>query len=353
MSRIRPIRWSSAFGPAAVRKVLAAARRRIRRALAGDAPVVLMYHRVAEPRHDPWGLCVAPDRFAGQLAELKARRTVLPLGELVAQLDAGRAAPRAAAVTFDDGYADNALVAKPLLEEAGVPATMFLTSSLIGSELGFWWDELAAMVLDGDGAADLELEAGGARLTARWPADESTGGPPQAWRAWEPPRTSRQAAYRQLWEALQAMDAGARADAMGELRARLPASSDPDALALPMSRAMAAALPSPLITMGSHGRSHVPLTALPPDRRDAELAGARSDLAPLAGGVPPDGFAYPHGSWNAATRASVELAGYGWAVTTRHALIDSKRFDRYALPRLAVGDWERGGLTAAISALEI
>jgi peptidoglycan/xylan/chitin deacetylase (PgdA/CDA1 family) len=312
-----------------------------------------MYHRVAEPRHDPWGLCVAPGRFARQLAELKARRTVLPLGELVAQLEAGRVSPRAAAATFDDGYADNALVAKPLLEEAGVPATMFLTSGLLGSERGFWWDELAGMVLDGGGAAELELEFGGTRLAARWPADESEGGPPHGWRAWEPARTARQAAYRQLWDALQTLDAGARADAMAELREQLPERHDPDPLDLPMSHAMAAALPSSLIEVGSHGRSHVPLTALAPDRRDAEIAGGRADLAQLAGGIPPGGFAYPHGSWDDGTRASVERAGYRWAVTTRPALVDPRRFDRYALPRLTVGDWQPGELTSAIAALGV
>lgn len=321
------------------------------RALAGDTPVILMYHRIATPRYDPWGLCVAPDRFARQLAELKARRTVLPLGELVAQLEAGRAPPRPAAVTFDDGYADNALVAKPLLEEAGVPATMFLSSGLIGSGHGFWWDELAAMVLDGEGAADLDIEVGGTRLTASWPAGESAGAAPQRWRAWEPPGNARQAAYRGLWEALQAMDAGPREEAMAELRARLAVRHDRDPLALPMSHAMAAALPSSLIEVGGHGRGHVPLTALQPDRRDAEIAGGRDDLARLAGGLPPGGFAYPHGSWDTATRTSVERSGYRWAVTTRSARIDPKRFDRYALPRLAVGDWEPARLTAAIAAL--
>jgi hypothetical protein len=48
--------------------------------LAGrDLPVILMYHRVASPPYDPWGVCVAPDRFRDQLAALRAHRPLLSM----------------------------------------------------------------------------------------------------------------------------------------------------------------------------------------------------------------------------------------------------------------------------------
>jgi len=337
---------------AAVRRRLGLARRRIGRTLAGagDAPVVLMYHRIAAPRFDPWGLSVAPERFARQLAELKARRTVLPLAELVEQLEARRVAPRATAITFDDGYADNALVAKPLLEDMGLPATMFLTSGSIGSERAFWWDELAALVLGDDGAGDIELEIGGTRLAARWPAGPAAS---DRWRAWQPPEHARQAAYRTLWGALQHMAPNLRHNAMAALRERLASDAGRAfADALPMTAAMASGLPSELIAVGGHGRTHVPLTALSPQDRAEEIAGGREDLAALTSS-PPQGFAYPHGSWDAATRAAVEQAGYGWAVTTREAVVDPRRYDRFAIPRMAVTDGEPAGLTAAIATLGV
>ena len=50
-------------------------------------------------------------------------------------------------MTFDDGYADNLYAAKPLLEAADVPATVFIVSGAIGQAREFWWDELARTLL--------------------------------------------------------------------------------------------------------------------------------------------------------------------------------------------------------------
>ena len=35
------------------------------------SPIILMYHRIAEPAFDPWGLAVSPARFEDQLAILE------------------------------------------------------------------------------------------------------------------------------------------------------------------------------------------------------------------------------------------------------------------------------------------
>ena len=51
------------------------------------------------------------------------------------------------AITFDDGLADNFLVAKFLLEEYQLPATFFITSCNIGRQIEFWWDELENILL--------------------------------------------------------------------------------------------------------------------------------------------------------------------------------------------------------------
>jgi peptidoglycan/xylan/chitin deacetylase (PgdA/CDA1 family) len=45
-------------------------------------------------------------------------------------------------LTFDDGYADNLLVAKPHLEAYDVPATVFVSSGFLGGGREFWWDRL-------------------------------------------------------------------------------------------------------------------------------------------------------------------------------------------------------------------
>ena len=74
-----------------LRALLRRARSLLRRiaSVPGATPVILLYHRIAEPRCDPWGLCVSRERFRAQLAMLAAERRVLPLDELVSRLAAG------------------------------------------------------------------------------------------------------------------------------------------------------------------------------------------------------------------------------------------------------------------------
>ena len=110
-------------------------------------PAILMYHRIAVPNVDPWRLSVSPERFAERVQALRERRTVLSMDAFVARLQSGDLPHDALALTFDDGYPDNLHQAKPILEAAGVPATVFLTTGRIGTSEEFWWDELARMVL--------------------------------------------------------------------------------------------------------------------------------------------------------------------------------------------------------------
>jgi peptidoglycan/xylan/chitin deacetylase (PgdA/CDA1 family) len=77
--------------------------------------LVLLYHRVAHLERDPHGLAVRPDRFAQHCEILRRRCTVVPLREM----DPSK---REVAITFDDGYADNAGDARSILAAAGLPA---------------------------------------------------------------------------------------------------------------------------------------------------------------------------------------------------------------------------------------
>lgn len=89
---------------------------------------ILTWHSVSEDR-PPLG--VSPTRLARQLDDLLAAGfRVAPLGALVECLERGRGLPpRTLALTFDDGYGDFAQHALPLLEERGLPATLFVTAS--------------------------------------------------------------------------------------------------------------------------------------------------------------------------------------------------------------------------------
>ena len=51
------------------------------------------------------------------------------------------------AVTFDDGYLDNILNAKPILEKFEIPATVFVCAGMIGRDGELWWDQLERALL--------------------------------------------------------------------------------------------------------------------------------------------------------------------------------------------------------------
>jgi hypothetical protein len=70
-----------------VRRLVKRLRRWLRH---GDSPAILMYHRIATPDVDPWGLSVSPERFAEQVETLSVRRTVLSMDAFVHRSGAAR-----------------------------------------------------------------------------------------------------------------------------------------------------------------------------------------------------------------------------------------------------------------------
>jgi peptidoglycan/xylan/chitin deacetylase (PgdA/CDA1 family) len=56
-------------------------------------------------------------------------------------LEKGAPLRRELAITFDDGYEDNYLIAAPILKSMGLPATFFIATSFVGTESVAWWDE--------------------------------------------------------------------------------------------------------------------------------------------------------------------------------------------------------------------
>ncbi|MBK8891960.1 MAG: polysaccharide deacetylase family protein [Dechloromonas sp.] len=100
---------------------------------------VLIFHRVlAAPdpllAGDP---CIS--RFDEMMGWIKQWFNVLPLDEAVARLGTGSLPARAAAITFDDGYADNLLHAVPVLKRHGLHATFFIATGFLDG--GIMWND--------------------------------------------------------------------------------------------------------------------------------------------------------------------------------------------------------------------
>jgi peptidoglycan/xylan/chitin deacetylase (PgdA/CDA1 family) len=107
--------------------------------LLGHAGVVVAFHRVHEER-DVYGLAIDRRSFERFCEFFRRHFRVISLRELVAKLERGESLNRHLAITFDDGYRDNFENAVPILEKLGLPATFFVVSQWIGSNVVPWWD---------------------------------------------------------------------------------------------------------------------------------------------------------------------------------------------------------------------
>src|SRR5690349_8276609 len=118
---------------------------------------ILMFHRVLQSA-DPM-IPEIPDagRFDRILQWLRSWFNVLPLDEAVALLARGGLPPCAAAITFDDGYADNFKVALPLLQRHGLSATFFIATGFI--EGGRMWNDTIIEAVRRCESPQLDLES--------------------------------------------------------------------------------------------------------------------------------------------------------------------------------------------------
>ncbi len=293
--------------------------------------LILLFHRVAHARSDPWKLCVSPVNFRKQLEVLGRYCEFVPLTELPGRLEAARPALRTpVAITFDDGYVDNLRYALPALKEVGAPATVFLATDWIGRTGSFWWDRLSATVLESPRlptAIDLEIGTAGF-----------------SWRAGQLHFTGdrqRTRLHQALWQFCQSLSDDGRDLALARLDEIFGVVSTGDPDARPMRPDEVRELHgSGLVCIGAHAQSHRPFPVLSEAEQSAEISGSRDACRALTG-VAPECFAYPHGEVAPRSPQLVERAGFTLACSTVEELAWPDR-DRYQLPRVSVRDTDAG-----------
>ncbi len=92
---------------------------------------------------------------------------------------------------------------------------------------------------------------------------------------------------------------------------------------------------SPLITIGAHTRTHVPLDDVPTSRAQDEIVVGKQILEEQLG-IPIKHFCYPYGHYSEAVRALVGAAGYLSATTTRRRIAVAED-NPLLLPRIEIG----------------
>lgn len=299
-------------------------------------PAILMYHRIANETFDPWGLAVTPEAFAEQLAWLARHRTALSLAEFADLHRRGRLPRSAIALTFDDGYACTAEIAVPMLNDAGIPATIFVAADQMARRGAFWWDELQQIIIEHD-ATSIELAGEHLELGERTERDWHLDSDAEAW-------TPRQRAFHRLWQRMRTLPTAELETTMSDLREQRTRDPvrQPQRL---MTAAQARAIRSDKIEFGSHALSHSSLPHLSRSDREREIRDSASACEALTGARPWT-FAYPYGDYDEECEELVREAGYDCACTVEpHAVRRDSRL--FALPRVQAGNW-RGRMLAKI-----
>jgi peptidoglycan/xylan/chitin deacetylase (PgdA/CDA1 family) len=316
---------------------------RVWRALQGQA-MILTYHRVTELARDPQLLAVAPSRFSAHLELLRREWHPIGLRALARALAAGRVPRRAVCVTLDDGYRDNLINAKPLLDRADIPATVFIASGALDDDAVALSDEIEALLLGASeppehvrvtvGTVDQEWTLG--TYTAAQEARDS------GWNVLDPHDPSpRHSAYRALHAQLHRLGAAARRSALAASREALGIPAKPSGRRMLTEQEVAALAASGSIEIGAHSVNHPKLRFLSEAEQDREISESKRRLESIVG-AEVTSFAYPYGTredYDEHTIALVRKAGFKLACSNFEGLT-TPRTPLHELPRFVVRDWD-------------
>ena len=288
---------------------------------------ILIFHRVL-PRPDP----LFPDEphaatFDAICQWLAQWLHVLPLDEAVQRLRRGDLPARAAAITFDDGYADNHDIAAPILQRHGLTATFFVATGFLDG--GRMWNDTVIEAIRRTPSPELAL------------ADllPSAGGSPDvAPRVRVDDVASKRALIDQVLQRIKHLPTAQREQVVAGIAERAAAELPLD---LMMTSQQVKGLRALGMGVGAHTISHPILAGLDEAASRREIGDGRDALAGLLGESIPL-FAYPNGKpsqdYSPQCVALVRSLGFDAAVSTAWGAASASS-DPFQLPRFT--PWDR------------
>lgn len=279
---------------------------------------ILIYHRVL-PKEDPLlPGDVDSAAFDKQMKCLAECFNVLPLFEAVERLERDDLPSRAVCITFDDGYADNAEVALPILQRYGLRATFFIASGFLDG--GWMFNDRVIESVRGARGDQLDLQSVG-----KGKFDISS-------------HEARRQTIDALISKLKYLPFSERDSEIQKITQLVHDNLPPS---LMMNSEQVRALHAAGMEIGGHTAHHPILARLDPEAARNEIIKGKERLESIIG-TRLRLFAYPNGKpVTDYMREHVEMVreiGFkaavstAWGVATRHA-------DRFQLPRFT--PWER------------
>jgi peptidoglycan/xylan/chitin deacetylase (PgdA/CDA1 family) len=287
-----------------------------------NAIVVVMFHRVLTGEEQSRTNCLQGIVVTARTFDRIARY----LAETFEVVDLKLGAPGwtgserlRVAVTFDDGWVDNATTAAPTAEQYHVPMTIFVCPGLIGRSNPFW-PEYVIGLLRTFGANNLAPHIARSRIGRIWQELAGAAGDH----------------IENVVERLKRLPGDERDASIAELAGLAEQDGTENTVDRTMGWDVVSRLHQTGVTFGLHTQTHQILTTIPmPVVRD-ELRSSKQCLESQLGhdcGL----FAYPNGSWSPEIRAETAAAGYKLAFTTEPAPW-TEDSDPLLIPRVNV--WE-------------
>ncbi|HTD05637.1 polysaccharide deacetylase family protein [Undibacterium sp.] len=254
---------------------------------------VAMFHRVL-PRTDlRWSgadpeWTMNADTFAACLRFFKKHYHPISIAQLAAACAGKVPLPaRSLLITFDDGWADTAEYAQPILDELGLSALVFIAGSVIDQTAPFWQESVYRLLAaNSDGPAQLRQAMAQCNIDVPLPQQNAAG----------------EKNIRLFISALEACDKARLTELARVLQEN---SHEPAAM---MTAEQLKKMSASRHGIGSHGMTHQPLTKVA--NPGLEVALAKDVLSRHLDGLPVDTMSFPHGAYDTKVAADCRAAGY-------------------------------------------
>lgn len=257
---------------------------------------ILIYHRVRARRDPLFPAELESSGFERHLEVVGSLFNVLPLSEAIRRLRNGTLPSRPACITFDDGYADNAEVALPLLKRHRMTSTFFVSTAYLDG--GRMWNDTVIESVRGAVGDVLDLTPMGLR-----PFAIASG-------------ADRRATISALLSHFKYLQPAERDEHCAAVREASNATMPDD---LMLSSAQVRTLHAAGMEIGAHTATHPILARIPIDVARREIAEGRDALQTITG-TRVTLFAYPNGKPGSDYKRehvdAVRALGFDAAVTT-------------------------------------
>jgi peptidoglycan/xylan/chitin deacetylase (PgdA/CDA1 family) len=208
------------------------------------------------------------------------------------------------AITFDDGWADNAQSVYPLASRYCVPFVIFIVPERTGTTLPFWPERTAA-------ALDRIPSKNGNR---------------------------RVVSIKRAIEALKALPAMERESRISQMIGSGAAVESSAAVDKTMTWDQIAELHAGGITFGSHTSTHEILTTISAAQAEREIVESRRSIQQKLGACC-EMFSYPNGDYSEPVRDLVAEAGYKFAFLNQDPGVWTQDCDPFLIPRVNICEY--------------